>query len=116
MKDKILEIIKKRPAASFVDLEKIDGFLGEYEMFNAQYNVVYWGGISLEATEAMNELIANKQIEMALSVPLVYMIDGRVMKYPLVKSLRVYKNPHWLPVVFWIPEDLRRKERKVVKQ
>ena len=31
--------------------------------------------------------------------PFTYMHDGRALTLPLVKQIRQYKKPHWLPVV-----------------
>jgi hypothetical protein len=48
----------------------------------------------------MKELLANGEIRAEPTNVMTYMIDGSVLQLPLAKSIRNYKERHWLPVVF----------------
>lgn len=97
----IIEFIKSRESVSFVELsDKFqDWWKGDYEYTRDGYNIVFWAGMSAEACDAMIELVAARRIELVPTTPLVYLCDGGGLTYPLVKSARKYKKPHWLPVV-----------------
>jgi hypothetical protein len=66
-------------------------------------NVVYWVGLSELAAEALPTIRAKTDLQPCSR--LVYMIDGRCLRFPLVngrsiKVLKGYKRPHWAPTVF----------------
>lgn len=100
MKDKILEEMKRLGGrgVSMAELSRIDGFEGQNEWGALEKNIVFWANMSDEAADAMNELVSNKSIEVNPTNPIVYFIDGYVLKYPIAKQAKTYKKPHWLPV------------------
>ena len=101
MRDAILNEIRNRGAASFVNLQNaVEGFKGDREMYLSDYEWVYWIGISSEAIEVINSLQKDRLIELNPCHLLIYMVDGEVLKLPLVRSARKYKKPHWMPVTF----------------
>lgn len=67
-------------------------------------NVVLWTGVSAEFCRAYSELMRDKLLECVPTTALVYFIDGEALDLPLVKSLRAYKTPHWLPVTVKLAE------------
>lgn len=103
MKNKILEYIEKmKSGVSMAELHNhIEGFKGEYELYSPKTkNVVLWSGISKKAADAISELLREKKITMTSTTPLVYYVDGNALDLPILKSDRIPKKPHWLPVVF----------------
>jgi hypothetical protein len=65
-------------------------------------NIVFWSGVSKELHEAIREAIVSGRIHAAPTVPLTYMIDGRMLDLPIAKRppKSGYKQTRWLPVVF----------------
>jgi hypothetical protein len=63
------------------------------------HNIIMWGGMSKEFIDIMGAVQKTGQIECAPTSPLTYIADGRMMRMPLAKQLRQYKELHWLPVV-----------------
>jgi hypothetical protein len=87
-----------RGGVSFVELMEIDGFAGDCEVGRSEYNIVYWVGVSLEASNILKRLLIEGVFHFAPTDPLVYLIDGCTLRLPLVKSATKYKTPHWCPV------------------
>jgi len=111
--EKILEYVEIHPGASFVEITKIEGCEGELALtFSTYENIVLWPSMSQACVEALAELRNAKLIEMKPSTPLVYMIDGGLVKLPLAKTARQYKEPHWLPTVLW---PTRKKSSRLTK-
>ena len=84
---------------SFAELCRIDGFTGDMELLNADKNIVIWPGLSTEAAEILNRLNAEGVFHYSPTVPLVYIIDGKIPTYPIARQSRRYKKPHWLPLI-----------------
>lgn len=106
MRDEILDLISRRGGVSFVELERLKGFKGEFNWCFKE-NVFLWSHMSHEAVMTMRSLISSKEIVMKASVLLVYMIDGDSLALPVAKNLnRDYKTERWFPVVFWTPKQL----------
>ncbi len=113
MKEEILNLIKKGGGVSFVELERIKGFSGNLDMFIGSSNVIFWQNISGAAIDAIQELLNERKIIMHPSVLIVYLHDGKYINLPICKNLKTkYKKPHWLPVVFWTPEQLNKGKFK----
>ena len=99
MKKSIYDLVK-RGSVSFVELSKIDGFKGNLSMELDDKNIILWDGISKEFLHSLEELMKEKRIYLKSTTILVYMADGAMLRLPIANSLRKYKNPRWLPVVF----------------
>ena len=101
MKNDILSFIEKRQHVSMVELcREIPGFSGDLEWY-INTNTVIWSSVSKEAIQAMNELMKSQMIIPIITAPLVYMVDGAMLNYPIAKSQTVnYKTPRWMSVVF----------------
>lgn len=104
-KENILNAIRKiggcNGYVSFAELERnLAHFEGDHILEHGDYkNIIYWTGMSEVTTKAFIELLKAQAIKMTpCSNTLVYMIDGRMLTWPLVKRAMAYKNPRWLPV------------------
>jgi hypothetical protein len=104
MADAILQLVTQRRTVSFAELGRLDGFSGgdlQIGLSNDVIsNVVLWSGLTQAAVDALDELRVARKIHPVPTTPLVYLIDGQMLKLPIVKSKRHYKKPHWLPMVF----------------
>ena len=102
MAEAILKLVREVRTVSFAELEnRIEGFGGgDVSWGVTSFNIVFWEGMTMEACDAMDELREAKLIEPIPTSPLTYMIDGKYLALPVVKSPRAYKKPHWAPIVF----------------
>jgi hypothetical protein len=102
IKAKLLAYIREHKSGlSFINLKDAasEDAEGPYDLSHARFrNIVYWAYLSLEFTEAITQLEREEVIEYVPTLPLVYMVDGRVLSLPIAKRVRAYKKPHWLPV------------------
>lgn len=103
--DRISELVHNVGSVSFVEMERrINGWVkGDHAMVienDRCSNIVLWVNLGFEVIEAFNELKAGGAIHPKPSSYMIYLIDGGTLNMPLVKSMRHYKKPHWLPVVF----------------
>ena len=99
MKEEILKCISKG-GVSFVELSReVPGFNGDYQYGNS-HNWIYWSNISEEAAKTLKQLKDENIIDATPCEPLIYMIDGGYLPLPLVKSNRIYKKPHWMPMTW----------------
>ena len=111
MKNEIYDFIdKKGGGISFVELERIDGFKGDFEILLESKNIIFWRGISGDAVDALDNLLDEKRIVIYPSSILVYLFDGKQLNLPICNknTLKKYKKPRWLPVVFWTSEQFQR--------
>jgi hypothetical protein len=112
----IYDFIKTRGGGvSYAEMTRmIDGFDGDYMYGVESDNIIFWDGMSKEAISAMNELVDEEVIIPRVAHLLVYLSDGLMLKMPIAKRLRKYKDQRWLPLVYWTPEQLKdpKKRRK----
>lgn len=94
--------------------DDIPDISGEHALVsNADENIIYWQGLSIEATDALIELLAAKRIFTHPASILSYLIDGQVPRLPIVKRFPKggYKKLHWFPVVLRaVPLAKRRRK------
>jgi hypothetical protein len=112
IKDDILAAI--RGGTSFVELAReVPGWKGNFVWhIPGNPNVVLWADMSEDAISALVELLREKKIDAVPTSLLVYLHDGQMLQFPLVKSLKTkYKKPHWLPMVFNKEKQLTAKKR-----
>lgn len=102
MKQQILNKINQYDNVTYAELCQIPGFEGEYiHHVPGSENLILWPDISKQAAHAIDELIREKQIQLASAHYLTYMADGMIPKLPFAKNINYkYKTPHWLPVIF----------------
>jgi hypothetical protein len=101
--DEMRKLIKSRDYVSFVELSRLEGAKGECAFhFNKKEigKVFLWGNLSAEFCDAWEHMIENDEMHMVPASFMVYLVDGAGWDMPLVKSVRVHKKPHWLPVCF----------------
>nr|AET14338.1 hypothetical protein [Staphylococcus aureus] len=107
LKTEILEYIKAHAGTSFVEIERVFeennfDYKGDGAYTSGQHpNVVFWIGWNQEAFDVIAELKKDRRIEMDICEPIVYMVDGKGLDLPIVKSKNI-KTDHWLPVTFTI--------------
>jgi hypothetical protein len=117
IKNTILQLIRERNHVSFAELARmIDGFSAPDRTEGLSItsprnpNVILWAGITKDAADALEQLIASETIHFRPAHILVYLVDGMALQLPLVKGNHQYKKPHWLPVTMSIgpPRKVRR--------
>ena len=106
--------------SSFVNVERImeqngistqdDDKGGWFVPWDIEYdNIIVWDFNNEAMAEVWRAIFKcleadDKSMELQVSQPLVYLVDGKILALPLAKSLRHYKQPHWLPVVLSIQD------------
>jgi hypothetical protein len=112
MLEEIREFLK-RDSVSFAELgREIEGFRGDHEMVFADRNIVIWSGVSEAALDALTQIRAEGEYELAPCAVLVYLVDGAFLKYPLAKRAITYKTPHWLPCVWRRVQPQPKRRRR----
>jgi hypothetical protein len=104
MADKIFALLRERDNVSFAELDRlIEGFHGGDVSLSLEgpkhSNIIMWTNMTKEGADAIEELRAAKLVRADPSVPLVYLVDGAMLKLPLAKARHHYKQPHWAPTV-----------------
>lgn len=101
MKTALINYIKNRGSVSHVELcRDVPGFSGNDTAAHPN-NVLLWQGVNLDFYNVLRTLIANDLIEAVVTSPFIYVIDGVTLSLPIAKRLdKVYKKPHWLPLIF----------------
>lgn len=105
LKERIHEFVKKKPWASFVDLEGEfgDEMKGEYDLIMVGYpKVILWGRVNDKFADAFTQLHSDKKIKFIAEGQwslLNYTMDGFVMDQPIATEFKDYDEPHWLPIV-----------------
>lgn len=101
MKNQIIQQCK-RGGISFVELQdNVEDFKGDVS-FGYGNNIFLWFNLSDQACHCLDDLIKSNTIRAAGSTPFVYAIDGCIPRFSVAKNVNHnYKEPRWLPVVFW---------------
>ena len=108
-KDRIYEYIsQKGGGVSFVEIREEFGE-GNYDM-STPTNLVFFSGLTDKTVDGIIELLKEKRILMYPTSPLIYLVDGCVCNLPLAKRppTNGYKEPHWIPVVLWTIEQIKK--------
>ena len=105
LEDRVVAFITERGGGvSFVELDREfpEGFDGqEHAMYLTGFdNILLWQPVSQAMAEALNSASNNGRIVMKATQPIVYAIDGKMLRLPLASKARHYKTPRWLPVSF----------------
>ncbi|HDA7915243.1 TPA: pathogenicity island protein [Staphylococcus aureus] len=107
IKGELVNYIKNNAGTSFVEIEKVFeennfDYKGDGAYTSGQHpNVVFWIGWNQKAFDVIAELKKDGRIEMDICEPIVYMVDGKGLDLPIVRSKNI-KTDHWLPVTFTI--------------
>jgi len=114
LKSAFYEYIKTHAGTTLVELEHLmQAARVDYRDDNMAWhldgypNLILWIGWKKEIYIILNSLLHEKKIEISNHslTALCYIIDGKVPAYPIAKSIRQYKNPHWIPVEFSVKRD-----------
>jgi hypothetical protein len=116
MESRILSLITQRGGTSFAELQRLDGFKGGLEFGLLEKNILFWSGVSSDAGGALISLRKRGAIVMRIASPLLYLQDGHVPKMPIARQAKSYRQPHWLPVFYWLPEQLVGREKASVQE
>jgi len=108
----IIEECTKNHDLSFAALEhrtgqaRTDGDSAWTYSMGSRPNHILWQSRNQGIIEAVVELVRDKKIKMTSCGYMIYLIDGMMLNYPLVKRLQKtdYKKPHWLPVYMELKE------------
>lgn len=94
----ILEMLRsKGNGLSFVQLSTIDGFNGDASIEVENKNIHLWFHCSINAVDALSQLLNERQIEIHPTSHLTYVVDGQIPRYPVARQDRIYKSPRWMP-------------------
>ncbi len=95
----ILGLVHDRGHVSFAEISQfVDHEGGDQALYYPNYeNIVLWAGLSEETAKAIQYLLNGKKIFIHPASELTYLADGRIPSFPTAKSLRQYKEPHWMP-------------------
>ena len=127
MQQAILDLIARLGGGvSFIELcQRVEGFAGPHAC-TLNGHVVLWQGVSDAGIEALSQLQANGQIAFVACSPLVYLIDGQMLRLPIAKRRHhAYKRPHWYPVTLSTPAQVSahtaplrqpRRQRKATRE
>ena len=107
IKEKILDYVRKNEGTSYVEIERIFeensfDYKGNLETTaGKEYpNVILWSGWNKRAFDIIKELLSSGSVIRQPCQPIVYMIDGKMLTYPIQKSSSSHNTPHWLPCAF----------------
>lgn len=102
MQAAILKLVQERGDVSFAELEKlVPGFSGDFEMVLPSYSgIVLWPCVSEEGIGALGDLLNRQLVGMKKVSQILYFSEQRRPALPAANSVRDYKHPRWLPVVF----------------
>jgi hypothetical protein len=78
----------------------IPGLRGDIELSFEAVNGVLWAGMSQAFADALELLRSQGRVHVHGTSPLVYLIDGGMLRLPVAKRPPKggYKQPHWVPV------------------
>jgi len=111
-KDQLIEFIGDRKGVSFVEVERRfpEIMVGQPMVWENDKNWVYWEGWNADAWSLMHDLKRDKVLDFDPCSMLIYLIDGKALELPMVKSMRSYKTPHWMPLTMCLhPEYVAQR-------
>jgi hypothetical protein len=123
-KEEVLFFCRTHSHASFIELQRELEHRGIVEKSNEKIqinhpkseNLIMWVTDNTLLSRSVISLHNEDKLLVNVCEPLIYAMDGVVPQLPPAKSIRDYKEPHWLPVTFSVnPEkvpDLSEEEHK----
>ncbi len=100
-------IVESGGGVSMVELERVAGeeidTSGDLAwVVPNDSNLVLWAGMSEDFVAAIDALRERGNVEAGGANPLIYIIDGKSLNYPLARRPPAsgYAVEHWLPVLF----------------
>ncbi|MBF2170460.1 pathogenicity island protein [Staphylococcus epidermidis] len=110
MKNELVDYIKNNAGTSFVEIEKIFDendfdYKGEGAYTSAENNnIIFWYGWNKQAFDVVSGLVNDGMIEMIRCESMIYIVDGKGLSFPVLKSDDV-ETYHWLPVTFSLTKE-----------
>lgn len=110
IQSKLIDYIKNNTGTSFVEIEKVFeqndfDYTGQGAYTSAENNnIVFWYGWNKQAFDVVSGLVNEGVIEMSRCESMVYIVDGKGLNFPILKSDEV-ETYHWLPVTFTITNN-----------
>lgn len=103
-------IVELRGSVSFAELERRVQmpagmtWTGDHAICSSRDpNIILWAGVSKPVVDALNELANSKSIEYRSADLLIYMIDGKMLRFPTLSRWpsKPLKTERWIPVVMY---------------
>ncbi len=99
--DNVIKFVNKSSYVSWAEISMaFEDTKGQLSLEHPKYNFVWWAGMSEKFCDVMDEILQKQLLAVEPCQPLVYLIDGLALKFPIAKQARVYKTTHWLPTTF----------------
>ena len=106
MRSQIIYRLKRlgRPAL-FHELADLPGFSGEAGIGIPSINIVYWPGLSLEASLTLLGLIQDEVVSLIPTRAQRYIDEEHFVALPVASDIKEHSSPHWFPVVIRLKEE-----------
>ncbi|MCI2789739.1 MULTISPECIES: pathogenicity island protein [Staphylococcus] len=110
IKNELVDYIKNNAGTSFVEIEKVFDendfdYKGQGAYTSAENNnIVFWYGWNKQAFDVVSGLVNDGVIEMSRCESIIYIVDGKGLNFPILKSDDV-ETYHWLPVTFSLTKE-----------
>lgn len=109
----VVNYVRAHPNTSFVELERLfdkNGidWKGRQAFYPPEHpGVLMWYGWSVDMVGLVADLINDGILELWYCGDFVrnYIVDGKLLRLPLAKSARDYRNPHWMPAVIVLGDN-----------
>lgn len=108
MKEKLLKFIQENGRVTYCEIENFFDncgydYRGGLEIYSpVNDNVIFWTGWNEEAVKLLHSVVIAGQIKKDIANWIELMTGyDRWLSLPMVKRNVNYKEPHWLPVVFF---------------
>ncbi|OHQ92727.1 MULTISPECIES: pathogenicity island protein [Staphylococcus] len=111
IQSKLIDYIKNNTGTSFVEIEKVFeqndfDYTGQGAYTSAENNnIVFWYGWNKQAFDVVSELVNEGLIDMKICEPVIYMVDGKELNLPVLKSYDI-DTYHWLPITFSVNKEV----------
>lgn len=106
VKQRIVDYIRENGSITYSEIEEVMTAAG-YEWqgqlcscSDKNPNVVFWEGWNADAFSLVGEMIKSGTVSREPCHWFNYLVGGKCLNLPLVKSYSEYKTEHWLPCLF----------------
>jgi hypothetical protein len=117
LRDQLLRRVRANDYVTFAELGRwFPAFRDGDQRIEFRDNLLLWEGVSEAGARALAELLEARHIVLYPANPLTYLIDGCSLALPLAKQVKAYAKPHWWPVTLRPVEQLKPRERALVRR
>ncbi|BGE81988.1 pathogenicity island protein [Staphylococcus petrasii] len=106
VKEYILDYIKRNPETTFIEIEEVFKKLkfnykgkGVYCSGESE-KVIFWADWNKKAFDVVSELKRDGYVIMNVVSPTVYLLEGKTLDLPVMKTIKDLKQDCWIPVTF----------------